>query len=112
MAVHQGTRYPLVFCVEQDLTGMTVYLYIKTAMGDYIIKSGNDLETVAGPDGTTTISILLSQADTLRLPEGVCQVHARWIDQYGNAEVTDTAFVSVIGIEPKDEIEYREDETV
>lgn len=105
--IYQGTRPAPVFLVDTDLTGMTVYLYIKTATGEYIVKSGNDLMITVLEDGTSAIITILEQEETLQLPEGTCQARVRWIDEYGNPGISDPGYFQVVGTEPKDVIAYR-----
>lgn len=104
--MYQGQSTVEVFCLDQDLTGATVYLDIKTSTGEIITKSEPEL-LVTVENGVTSIALILSQEDTLRLPEGVCQVQARWIDQDENSDCTDVATFSVQGILNRRLITYK-----
>jgi len=108
--MYQGTRPIEIFCIDEDLTGTTVYLDIKTPTGAMISKTGDDLDIVV-EDGVTSIAVMFTQEETLALPEGVCQVQARWIDQYGNASLSDPANIEVHGILNKRVITYKEGDT-
>jgi len=105
--MYQGSSNVQVFCLDKDLSNCTIYLDIRTATGEIIRKSGQDL-IVTVENGVTSITLVLKQEDTLQLPEGVCQVQARWIDKDGNTDSSDVASLEIHGILNRSAITYEE----
>lgn len=105
--MYQGSSTVQVFCLDKDLSDCTVYLDMRTATGEIISKSGQDL-IVTVENGVTSIALVLTQEDTLQLPEGVCQVQARWIDKDGNSDSSDAASIEIRGILNRRVITYEE----
>ena len=94
--MYQGTTHLLTLEVEdKDLSEMvSVEVSIRTLTGKLIEKRKSDLVI-----GGNEIAILLTQEETLALPEGPLRCQVRWLDSSGNAGVTETGYVDVVGIQ-------------
>lgn len=99
--MYKGSTHLLVLIVDdEDLEGKTVVVDFMTLTGEVIRKREPDI-TVAGNE----IAILLSQEDTLRIPEGPVRAQVRWVDS-DNAGVTDMGYIDVHGIMTDDVITH------
>ena len=85
--MRRGYAGPMnAFVHGADLTNCTIYLTIK-ARGREITKTGDEL-SVAYNDGVTSIAFMLSQQETLLLPEGTAEVQVRYVNADESADVT------------------------
>lgn len=104
--MHQGTTHILTLEVEDvDLTGKTVQVSLRTVTGKLIEKTNPDLYIGSITNGSA-IAITLSQEETLALPHGPIRIQVRWIDENGNAGVSDVGYVDVQGILTDNMITY------
>lgn len=88
------------------LNGSSVYITISQgAYGILMTKTGSDL-TITEEDGTSTVEITLSQADTLSLKKGSALIQARWINSEGIACATPIKEFTITDILLNGEIEY------
>lgn len=104
--MHQGTTHILTLEVEDvDLTGKTVQVSLRTVTGKLIEKTNQDLYIGKIDDGSA-IAITFSQGETLTLQHGPIRCQVRWVDENGNAGVSDVGYVDVQGILTDNVITY------
>lgn len=104
--MYQGTTPMLLLEVDADLTGMTVQVSFRSATGQIFEKAAPDVEIYPDEKGSI-ISVVFSQEETFQIPEGVCQVEVRWVDETGIADISFVGSVDVIGSMTKNVITYR-----
>lgn len=86
--VVQATTPQLVFTIAGvNLTGCKVKVYIRRKNTVLIAVSGDRL-TVVGDSTGTTLTVRLTQEETLSMAEGDSEVQAHWIDSNGVADAT------------------------
>ena len=75
----RGTTPPLTFTVAGiDLTGWDVFVTFQPHGANQITKSGNQLTVAYDLEaGESTITTTLTQADTLAMTVGMCEVEMR-----------------------------------
>lgn len=107
--IRQGTT-PILEITALDELVADATVYVTIGQGDVKITKTNrnndpsvSVETV-GED--TKISVILSQADTLRLRPGAGRVQVRWIFEDGTAGASEMGYVEVGETMYKDVISY------
>ena len=99
--MRRGTTPTLTVTVDADLSGLNLYLTFKN--GSTLLTKTNDdmsIEYEGGQHPSTTITVILSQQDTLSFKSGsVCEVQIRAVDDSGYPAVATT-----IGTLPVDRI--------
>ena len=108
--MYRGTTPDFVLTIPGvDLTDKTVFV---TFEQDYreITKTGDELAVEYGDD-TSTISVSLTQQETLGLKKGKADVQVRFIDREGHAEATDKKAVTIDDVLLERVIEYAADST-
>ena len=97
----QATTPSLDFTVAGvDLTDCKVQVYFKRREAVVICASDDDGRvTVSYDSGTdvTTLSVQLTQEETLSMAEGDTEIQAHWIDASGNADATFPPVVVKVG---------------
>lgn len=75
----RGTTPPLTFTITgYDLTQWDVYLTFSPIGGEDITKTGEELTIEFDPQSMeSTVTVTLTQADTLAMTVGVCEVNMR-----------------------------------
>lgn len=104
--MYQGTTPVLLLEVDTDLTGDTVQVAFRSATGQVFMKAAPDVEIQPGTDNTLII-VKFTQEETFQIPEGVCQIEIRWVDESGSADKADVVSVDVIGSITKNVITYQ-----
>ena len=109
--MYKGTNPTVILLFEGiDLTNQTVQVSLRLSNGETMIRATPEIG-VSVTDGNSLVFIPFTQAETLQLPAGVCQVQLRCIDSVGNARVSEPAALDILGILTDNIIEYqREDE--
>ena len=104
--MYQGTTPVLLLEVDENLNGKTVQVAFRPIAGETFMKNEPDVEIYPDDEGTL-IAVKFSQEETFRIPEGVCQVEVRWVDESGSADISFVGSVDVIGSITKNVITYQ-----
>jgi len=92
--MRRGTTPTLTLTVDADLLGWTMYVALR-AGGETLVLEGERLDASAGTEeGTTDIALTLTQAETLAMSSGPCEVQLR-AARNGSAVATDIARIDV-----------------
>ena len=93
--MRRGSTPTNIFTVPFDLSDATVYIsYEQAKRGIVIEKTGEDL-TFTEDEGKYTISVSLTQVDTLRLNPGDVNIQIRYVFPNGDADASNIITVTV-----------------
>lgn len=104
--MYQGTTPIILLDVDADLSGKTVQVAFKPITGQVFQKAAPDVEIYPTESGSI-VAVTFSQEETFQIPEGVCQIELRWVDDAGIADVSRVESMDVIGSMTKNVITYR-----
>ena len=90
--MRRGTTPTITLIVDADITSYSVYVTFQK--GAKTITLENERLTMSYANGVTTIALTLTQAETLQLTAGVCDVQIRAIKD-GTAIATDIKQIDV-----------------
>jgi len=79
----RGTTPTNTFSVDVDLTGTTIFVSYEQDGKVVVEKTGSDLTV-----GTNSISLVLSQEETLAFHPGPVNIQIRYVDVYGTADAS------------------------
>lgn len=104
--MYHGTTPMLLLEVDADLTGKTIQVAFRSVTGEVFMKAAPDVAVYPDNDGSI-ITVTFTQAETFQIPEGVCQVEVRWVDEDEIADISFIGSVDVIGSITKNVISYK-----
>ncbi len=81
--MRRGTTPTNTFAVDIDLTGATIYVSYEQDGKVIIEKTGSDVTVTED-----SLTVTLSQADTLKFHPGRVCVQIRYVDQMGTADAS------------------------
>lgn len=81
--MRRGTTPTNTFSVDIDLTGTTIFIDYEQDGKIILEKTGTDV-TVA----TNSLTVELTQADTLKFHPGAANIQIRYVDAFGTADAS------------------------
>lgn len=92
--MRRGTTPTIIIrVIGEDFDGATMYVTLE--QGSYeVTKTGDDV-TVTPTESGSTVSIFLSQSETLGFSKGTARIQIRWIDSGGIAQASPIKSIDV-----------------
>lgn len=109
--MYRGTTPTLpIRIMGVDVTESKIFVTIKDRKKKTLLtlESGENFTPVL-EDGNTLCEIELSQEQTLTFEVGECEIQARWVDENGKADATDTCVLCMKDVLLKDVIHYADE---
>ena len=92
--MRRGTTPTLTLTVDADIVGWTIYVALRAGC-ETLVLDGTRLDVAASTEeGSTDISLTLTQEETLAMTCGPCEVQVRAANN-GSAVATDIARIDV-----------------